>query len=105
MVEVDARGLSCPEPIMLTAEALKNEKGPIKVLVSEPVQKENVEKYAKSQGKKPTSKEVGVVKTAASLHISLHISRIYLQKMLDIYRLSIYYIDNRYIDCRYKTLF
>jgi len=28
-------------------------------LVSEPVQKENVEKYAKSQGKKPTSKEVG----------------------------------------------
>jgi tRNA 2-thiouridine synthesizing protein A len=59
MVEVDARGLSCPEPIMLTAEALKNEKGPIKVLVSEPVQKENVEKYAKSQGKKPTSKEVG----------------------------------------------
>ena len=50
MVEVDARGLSCPEPIMLTAEALKNEKGPIKVLVSEPVQKENVEKYAKSQG-------------------------------------------------------
>ena len=45
MVEVDARGFSCPEPIMLTAEALKNEKGPIKVLVSEPVQKENVEKY------------------------------------------------------------
>ena len=59
MREVDARGLSCPEPIMLTAEALKNEKGPIKVLVSEPVQKENVEKYAKRQGKKPTSKEVG----------------------------------------------
>ena len=59
MVEVDSRGLSWPEPIMLTAEALKNEKGPIKVLVSEPVQKENVEKYAKSQGKKPTSKEVG----------------------------------------------
>ena len=58
MVEVDARGLSCPEPIMLTAEALKNEKGPIKVLVSEPVQKENVEKYAKSQGKKPTSKSL-----------------------------------------------
>ena len=52
MVEVDARGLSCPEPIMLTAEALKNEKGPIKVLVSEPVQKENVEKYAKIYAKK-----------------------------------------------------
>ena len=59
MKEVDARGLSCPEPIMLTAEALKNEKGPIKLLVSEPVQKENVEKYAKDKGKKATSTEKG----------------------------------------------
>ena len=25
MKEVDARGLSCPEPLMLTAEALKGE--------------------------------------------------------------------------------
>ena len=39
MKEVDARGLSCPEPLMLTAEALKNANGPIKVLVSEPHQK------------------------------------------------------------------
>lgn len=30
MKEVDARGLSCPEPLMLTAEALKNANGPIK---------------------------------------------------------------------------
>lgn len=59
MVEVDARGLSCPEPIILTAEALKGANGPIKVLVSEPVQKENVIKYAKSQGKKATSSEIG----------------------------------------------
>ena len=44
MVEVDARGLSCPEPIMLTAEALKNEKGPIKVLVSEPVMLKNMQR-------------------------------------------------------------
>ena len=41
MKEVDARGLSCPEPLMLTAEALKTAKGPIKVLVSEPHQKTN----------------------------------------------------------------
>ena len=34
MKEVDARGLSCPEPLMMTADALKNEKGPVKVLVS-----------------------------------------------------------------------
>ena len=59
MKEVDARGLSCPEPLMLTAEALKGAKGPIKVLVSEPHQKTNVEKYAKDHGKKTTVKEVG----------------------------------------------
>lgn len=59
MIEVDARGLSCPEPLMMTAAALKNADGPVKVLVSEPHQKTNVEKYATSHGKKAASKEVG----------------------------------------------
>lgn len=59
MIEVDARGLSCPEPLMLTADALKNANGPIKVLVSEPHQKTNVEKLAKSKGKKVTCNEKG----------------------------------------------
>lgn len=59
MKEVDARGLSCPEPIMLTAEALKGATGPVKVLVSEPHQKMNVEKLAKDRGKKSTSTEKG----------------------------------------------
>ena len=44
---VDARGLSCPEPVMLTEDALKEDKGPVKVLVTEPHQRMNVEKYAK----------------------------------------------------------
>lgn len=57
MKEVDARGLSCPEPTMLTAEALKSANGPVRVLVSEPHQKMNVEKYAKTQGKKTTAEE------------------------------------------------
>lgn len=39
MREVDARGLSCPEPVMLTEEAIREEKGPVRVLVSEPHQK------------------------------------------------------------------
>lgn len=59
MKEVDARGLSCPEPIMMTAEALKQTKGPVKVLVSEPHQRTNVEKYAKDHGKKVTVREKG----------------------------------------------
>ena len=57
MKEVDARGLSCPEPLMLTAEALKGEAGPVKILVTEPHQKMNVEKYAKDHGRKSTASE------------------------------------------------
>ena len=55
MKEVDARGLSCPEPLILTAEALKGASEPVKILVTEPHQKRNVEKYAKDPGKKATS--------------------------------------------------
>lgn len=59
MYEVDARGLSCPQPLMMTNDAIKSQKGPIKVLVSEPHQKTNVEKFAKDKGKKVTVTEVG----------------------------------------------
>ena len=59
MVEVDARGLSCPEPLMLTAEAIKSDNSPVKVLVTEPHQKTNVEKFAKDKGKKTTTTKKG----------------------------------------------
>lgn len=60
MYEVDARGLSCPEPVMLTSAAFKSHPGQaIKVLVSEPHTRANVEKLARSQGKKVTVKEIG----------------------------------------------
>lgn len=57
MKEVDARGLSCPEPLMMTAEALKSAKGTVKVLVDEAHQKMNVQKYAKDHGKKSSVTE------------------------------------------------
>ena len=59
MFVVDARGLSCPQPLMMTNDALKTQKGAIKVLVSEPHQKTNVEKFAKDKGKKVTVTAVG----------------------------------------------
>ena len=59
MYEVDARGLSCPQPLMMTNDAIKSQEGPIKVLVSEPHQRTNVEKFAKDKGKKVTVTEVG----------------------------------------------
>lgn len=53
MYEVDARGLSCPEPVLLTAAALKaHGNTQVKVLVSETYARDNVAKLAKSKGKK-----------------------------------------------------
>ncbi len=57
MKEVDARGLSCPEPVMLTEEVLKSGNEPVRVLVTEPHQRMNVEKCAKDHGRKYTSEE------------------------------------------------
>lgn len=54
---VDARGLSCPEPLMLTAEALKNSTESVKILVTEPHQKMNVEKLVKDRGRKAVTTE------------------------------------------------
>ena len=52
MYEVDARGLSCPEPVMLTSAALKSHGNEtIKVFVTEPHTKANVEKFAKRHAK------------------------------------------------------
>ena len=60
MIEVDARGLSCPEPLMMTQAALKKCKGEsVKVLVSEAHARSNVEKYGKAQGKEVTVTSVG----------------------------------------------
>ena len=60
MYEVDARGLSCPEPVMMTQKPKKHKGEPVKVLVSEPYTRMNVEKYAKSQGKTATVTERGL---------------------------------------------
>jgi TusA-related sulfurtransferase len=48
---VDARGLSCPEPVLLTLEAIKRlNKGEIEILVDTDTSKENVSRAAQSMG-------------------------------------------------------
>lgn len=48
---VDARGRSCPEPVVLTKQALdKLTKGRITVLVDAEVARENVSRYARNLG-------------------------------------------------------
>lgn len=61
MIEVDARGLSCPEPVLLTMNAMKSHKSEqIRVLVDEAHAKENVRKCALNQGRKVTVTENGI---------------------------------------------
>ncbi len=51
MIEVDARGLSCPVPVVRTKEALDKSPGqPVTVLVDTAVARENVSRLAKSRG-------------------------------------------------------
>jgi tRNA 2-thiouridine synthesizing protein A len=48
---VDARGLSCPQPVLLTMEKIKKVKGgEISVFVDTDTSKENVSRAATSQG-------------------------------------------------------
>ncbi len=48
---IDARGLSCPQPAMLTRQALRKEgKGTIEVLVDSGTARDNVSRLAKNSG-------------------------------------------------------
>ncbi len=49
MKEIDARGLACPEPVVLTKKALDRHQE-ITVIVSEKVSEENVRRFAESMG-------------------------------------------------------
>ena len=51
MIEVDARGLSCPIPVVRTKKAInENPTAMITVLVDDTTAKENVSRLAKSEG-------------------------------------------------------
>ncbi len=48
---VDARGLSCPQPVLLAMSRMKEKvKGEIEVIVDNEVSRENVSRAARSQG-------------------------------------------------------
>lgn len=51
MIEVDARGYSCPIPVVVTRQAMNdNPDAELSVFVSEAVAKENVSRLAQSNG-------------------------------------------------------
>ena len=50
MAIVDARGLLCPEPVVLTQRAIKDGTAQLTVLVDTVAAKENVTRFAASRG-------------------------------------------------------
>ena len=50
MKTVDARGRSCPEPVIMTQKAVKEEKGQFTVIVDNQVAVDNITRFAKNQG-------------------------------------------------------
>ncbi|WP_209344307.1 sulfurtransferase TusA family protein [Flavonifractor sp. AGMB03687] len=58
MNQVDARGYSCPEPVLMTKNALKNGT-PLVVLVDNETPLQNVRRFATNNGYQVTWKEVG----------------------------------------------
>jgi len=49
---VDARGLSCPQPVILAQKAMAEGKFPVEVLVDSVTSRENVRRMAEKQGYK-----------------------------------------------------
>lgn len=50
MEMIDARGLSCPQPVIMVADALKSGEAEYTVMVDAVTPKENVTRYAESHG-------------------------------------------------------
>ena len=48
--EVDARGVSCPEPVIMTKKALQENPRGVEVVVDNITAKGNIERYAKMSG-------------------------------------------------------
>ena len=60
MKEIDVRGLSCPEPVLILKNALEADKGETyNILANEAHTVKNLKLYAESVGKKVSVKEVG----------------------------------------------
>ena len=52
MTTVDARGYSCPEPVILTRKALMTKEAEYVIMVDNTASRENVMRYAEHQGYK-----------------------------------------------------
>ena len=59
MIEVDTKGLSCPEPVLMVQDALKkNPKETIRVESDRATPRDNIVKLAKREGRNASVEEV-----------------------------------------------
>ena len=58
MTKVDARGLSCPEPVILIRKAMMSKADSYEMTVDNPTSRENVTRYAEHQGYQVSVREV-----------------------------------------------
>lgn len=59
MHTIDARGLACPEPVLLTKKALSNNLTEIEILVDNSTAEQNITRFATNQGCSVTSSPSG----------------------------------------------
>lgn len=59
MKQLDARGLSCPEPVIMIRKAMMSKEAAYEMVVDNPTSRENVTRYAQHQGYKVEVKEQG----------------------------------------------
>ncbi len=59
MKKIDARGLSCPQPVIITNKAIQEGEFPVQVLVDTVTSRENVRRMAENAGLKVSIKEAG----------------------------------------------
>ena len=57
--QIDARGLSCPQPVILTKKAAEKDPEEIKVLVDNITARDNIKRFAGNSGYKFEAKEQG----------------------------------------------
>ena len=59
MKKLDARGLSCPEPVIMLRKAMMSREAAYEITVDNPTSKENVTRYGEHQGYTVSVREQG----------------------------------------------
>lgn len=67
MKTVDARGLSCPEPVLITKKAVQQDL-PVAILVDHQVAVDNITRFARKEG-------LNVVTQQLDSHFEIHLSK------------------------------